>query len=202
MSPSTSHGASDPAKRYDTCLLRIHEDPENAFEFARSWIQLGGGAPAHHCAALALIEIGQAERGAEALETVARRADAGDSAMRAQLLDQAAAAWVSAGQPERALSALGAAMRITPDDPTLLLERARVWVLIEEWEKAAGDAAAAAARNADIAEAWTLLARAQWALERRTAAVDSLQRALALDPDDMAALLLRGEMRQAGVSLD
>ncbi len=202
MSPSTPAGAFDAAKRYDTCLLRIYEDPQIALEFARGWMQLGGGAPAAHCAALALIESGQADRGAEALETVARRPDAGDAMMRARLLDQAAAAWTTAGQPKKALGTLDAAIRLAPDDPSLLVERARVWVLISEWEKAAADAAAAAARDAEIPEAWTMLARAQWALDRRSAAVDSLQKALALDPDDVAALLLRGEMRQAGVLAD
>src|SRR3712207_5307380 len=80
----------------ERCFGLLRTDPEGARFFADGWEAAGGGDGARHCAALALLALGETERGAERLEDLARRSDA-DPATRAAIFAEAGNAWTLAG---------------------------------------------------------------------------------------------------------
>ena len=51
-------GQSADESEYAACLKLLDHDAEAAFESALAWQDAGGGAPARHCAALALVRLG------------------------------------------------------------------------------------------------------------------------------------------------
>jgi hypothetical protein len=58
-------------ERYLSCLERVETNHEAAFEDALSWRMEGGGWPAAHCEARALIALGDPANGAAMLEQLA-----------------------------------------------------------------------------------------------------------------------------------
>lgn len=63
----------DHAAEYEDCLLLAEVEPEEAFESASAWQAMGGGEPAQHCAAVALIELGHYVEAGQRLEALANR---------------------------------------------------------------------------------------------------------------------------------
>ena len=93
-------GGASPKKRYDDCLGLAGYNPAAALGVATQWVQAKGGAPAEHCAAVALVGLKRyAEAGAR-LDVLGRAPGVGD--LRASLLDQAGNAWLLAGDGKRA----------------------------------------------------------------------------------------------------
>jgi len=180
---------------YERCLEMVEDDPEGARGFADAWAMRGGGEAAAHCAALALLTLGQAERAAEALERIATRSQAGIAA-RAAVFGQAGGAWIAAGRPDRAHAALSLALALLPADATLLTERAMASLSLDRAEEALADADQAIAADGSRAEAWVIRAAALRRLERTGAAAESIAQALRLEPDNVEALLERGIIRQ------
>lgn len=183
------------APQYERCLQMVEDDPEGARGFADSWAMEGGGEAAAHCAALALLTLGQAERAAEALERIATRSQAGIAA-RAAVFGQAGGAWIAAGRPERAHAALSLALALVPADAGLLTERAMASLALDRLEEALADADRAVAADASRTEAWVIRAAALRRLERTAPAAESVAQALRLEPENVEALLERGIIRQ------
>ena len=46
------------SRNYEACIALAMQDPDSAFERALAWRDLGGGAPARHCVAVALYSLG------------------------------------------------------------------------------------------------------------------------------------------------
>ena len=67
-------GIAGPAKAgtYDDCVALVATDPARAGVEAQRWVQAGGGTPARHCRALALLAQGAGRR------APGRRADGRD----------------------------------------------------------------------------------------------------------------------------
>src|ERR671938_862814 len=86
-------GASDP---YQACIAAIGVKADDAFEKAMIWRDHGGGVPAEHCAALALISLDEPGEAASRLNALAQRMDAGTASERASLLAQSGNAWLLA----------------------------------------------------------------------------------------------------------
>jgi tetratricopeptide (TPR) repeat protein len=147
------------APEFDQCVRMLDEDPEGARTLADTWAMRGGGEGAAHCAALAMLSLGDAERAAEALERIATRSEAGIAA-RAAVLGQAGEAWSAAGRPQRAHAALTLALALTPADPGLLTARALAALALDRPAEALADLERAVATDATIAEAWVLKAAA------------------------------------------
>lgn len=181
---------------YERCLQMLDEDPEGARSFADSWAMQGGGEGAAHCAALALLNLGEAERAAEALERIAARSEAGIAA-RAAVFGQAGEAWIAAGRPQQAHAALTLALALTPTDSDLLTERAMASLALNRPAAALTDIEIVVAADASRAEAWILHAAALRRLERLPPAAESVDQALRLEPDNVEGLLERGIIRQA-----
>ena len=120
-------GQSAEESEYAACLKLLDHDAAAAFESALAWQDISGGAPARHCAALALVRLGQPAEAATRLEALA--ADMADARpwLRAGVLAQAGQAWLTADQPERAYAAFTVALEITPEAPEIYIDRARRW---------------------------------------------------------------------------
>lgn len=184
------------APEYERCLQMLDEDPEGARSLADNWAMQGGGEGAAHCAALAMLSLGEAERAAEALERIATRSQAGIAA-RAAVFGQAGQAWIASGRPLRAHAALSLALALTPADPELLAERAMASLALDRPADALADVEQAVAADASLADGWVIRASALRRLERLAPAADSVAQALRLDADNVEALLERGIIRQA-----
>ena len=180
---------------YERCLSLLRQDPEGANRYAAAWEAGGGGEGARHCAALALLALGEPERAAERLEGLAARSGAA-AAARAAVHAQAAQAWMAAGQPGRAFAAATLGLVLTPDDAELLTDRALALGALGRDAEAVGDLDRVVALDPDRAEALVLRAAAMRRLDRAAEAEDDLERALALAPDSAEALLERGILRR------
>lgn len=180
----------------ERCFGLLRTDPEGARLFADGWAAAGGGDGARHCAALALLALGETERGAERLEDLARRSEAG-AATRAALFAEAGNAWTLAGDADRAFGAATMALTLAPDDPALLLDRALALGAMERYAEALEDLDRAVQFDPYRADAWVLRGAAKRQLGRAADAERDVAHALSLAPDNAEALLERAALRRA-----
>src|SRR5215813_10929714 len=116
--------ALDNETQYKACMALLDRDPAGALDSAVAWEKQGGGDPARHCKALALIRTGQVEDGALELERVAEAMPQKDAVLAAELFAQAGQAWTKRGNPQRALYAQNQGLKLNPKDVELLIDRA------------------------------------------------------------------------------
>ena len=187
--------AGEPAADYGDCMALARKSPLRAYKTALAWQNDNGGVAAGHCAATALIELGQPGEAARRLEELARRTDAGDPRQAVEILAQAGQAWLLAGETERALKVQGAALELDPANVELLIDRSIALAETGAYEKALNDLDRAAADAPNNPEVLVLRASAQRRLGRMEAARADIDRALALDPANPEGLLERGILR-------
>ncbi len=180
---------------YEHCLGMLTGDPLGARNFAEAWQATGGGEGAEHCAALALIELGEPDTGAEALDRLAARSKAPEAA-RASVYGQAGQAWMMAGAPDRALGSTTMALSMSPDDADLLIDRSVAAGTLERYQDAVDDLTHALDQDPRRPDALVLRAAAWRHLDHLDLAQDDVDRALVLDPENADALLERGILRQ------
>lgn len=161
--------------RYDGCVRAVPTQAANALEFAEGWKMRGGGLPAMHCAALALLRLERFGDAARMLERAGQEAEASKAPQAADFWGQAGNAWFLDGKHGQAIAAfdraIGLVGQFAPQRASALhVDRARV----------AADAGNLAAARAD------------------------LDQAVALAPDDAVAVMLsaalarrQGEMGRA-----
>ncbi len=200
--PQASTGNDiDHEAEYRACMALIDEDAGRAYESGLAWYGLGGGCPARHCVALALLELGQFREAASRLETIASTQE-GDGRLQAELLVQAAHGWRLAGEPRRSISRLTAAMGILPVSADLLVDRAAAHMDLEAYETALGDLNDALAIEPSHIDARIFRAVAFRYLDRLDAAEADLATALSVDDARADAFLERGIVRQLLGDLD
>jgi tetratricopeptide (TPR) repeat protein len=190
------------SERYDDCIALVETDTDRGRAAAQQWADEGGGANAQHCLALADIAAGFAKLGAARLEQIAQRKDAGDDFIRARLLSQAANAWLVAGEVDLAQAAINAAFELAPGAGELYLTAAKVYAAQEKWLQVVAAVRTATQSGFVSAETYVLSARAHIALGDYVAAADDVVEALTLEPTNIDALVLRGEIQQTGVTID
>lgn len=191
------------ARHYRACVETAGRAPEQAFEEALEWRDRGGGVPARHCAALALVELGRYQLAAERLEEIANDIEldrrTADQDMRAEVLGQAGNAWLLAAKPQKAYLAFSDALIETPDATPhragLLIDRARALAEVGDYIGAVRDLDQAARIDRDNAEIYAYRASARRALDSLGMARADVERALVLDADNIYALLERGNLR-------
>ena len=183
--------------RYADCISKISTVPDEAYEDALIWRSEGGGALASHCVALSLFELGRQEQAASHLESLAGSSEGGDAAARAEFYAQAGNAWLAARYPVDARRAFTRGLALTPDDPDLLIDRARAAALMGEWRDADDDLTEAIALRSDDSFALRLRADAKLQLGELDAAASDADAAIALDPADVDARLIRGNILEA-----
>ncbi|MCP5432073.1 MAG: tetratricopeptide repeat protein [Alphaproteobacteria bacterium] len=191
-----AEAADAPRDTYAHCLALLERNPEAAFSFASTWRDDGGGAPARHCVALALVDLGSPGEGASRLDDLAREADAGDAATRAQILSQAGNAWLLQGETGRAANSFTSALAVLPSGSPLAadlrLDRGRTFALLEDYPKAEEEFTAALAARPGFVDALVLRANAERAQGLYAKARADIASALALAPKNAQAWFERG----------
>ncbi len=194
---------ADPGKtRYEECVALVADDIEAGRAHAQQWAMLGGGPDARHCLAVADLAAGFPALSAARLEDLAERNDAGDDFIRARLLAEAAEAWLEAGKIGAAERAIAAAFDIVPDAGELHLTAAKVFAAGKRWQKASASVTAAEKAGFVSADAYVIRGRALAALGDYEAAAQDVVNALSLNPSNVDALVLRGDIQQTGVVIE
>jgi len=191
-SPNGAPGRNLGEGSYENCMRLARNDPEQAFETALSWQDMGGGAAARHCVAVAMIGLGQYAPAAKRLEKLAVDMKAAPAAARAAILDQAGMAWYEANDNARANAALTAALKRLPGDPEILIDRAMVLAAAKNYWEAIDDLNAVIAANPDRADARILRASAYRYVDALPLAREDADAALRLAPDRAEVLLEHG----------
>jgi len=191
--------------RYDNCLLLIRSAPQNALNAATDWEKAGGGASAQHCEAVALVALRRYADAAGKLDDLAR--NAGSSAERADLYDQAGNAWLLGRNANNAQSSFTAAIGFSGRDPDLYLDRARSFALKKDWLSAENDLSAALKIAPSRIDIFVLRASARHAMGKKADARADIDQALKLSPSNAEALEMRGDFKmeagdQAGAKAD
>jgi tetratricopeptide (TPR) repeat protein len=188
--------ADSDAATYDKCLGLARSDPGAARDMAEHWQSRGGGHPADHCYAVALVGLKQYKEGAARLETLAQAMIHAPASLRAEVLDQASQAWLLAGDPARAYAASGAALNLLPGDADILTDRAEAAGSAGWYDKALDDLNRVLKAEPNRLEALIYRASAYRELGKLDLAVADIDRALGLSPNSVAALLERGNIRR------
>lgn len=193
-----SPAASSEVERHQACITKIDTDAKGAYEDALQWMTSSGDRPAaRHCAALALIELGQPAEGAIRLEDLANAKDSGAIEARAVYLAQSGNAWLLAKKPDAAIVTLTNAMKLQPGDADLLKDRARAFIMKKEWEDAGADLDAANKIAPRDDEALRLRAGVLKELKRYDEAWGDVSTAMAIAPTDVKNVVVRGDIREA-----
>ncbi|WP_256940057.1 tetratricopeptide repeat protein [Acetobacter malorum] len=200
---TASHGGKEAPQTWTLadCMAMVEEDPFGARDYAQDWMKHGGDREARHCHALALLELGDELDAAQELDDLVRKAPPSgpesSASLRAVMAEEAAEAWLSAGNPPGALTIVDYGLSIRPGDTNLRLAKARA--LLEQGNTGAvvTDLTALVARGGDApTEAFVLLASAERRLGQLDKATQHITLALQRMPDDAAALLERGIIRE------
>lgn len=187
----------DDAQRYDACMTLTRRDAMAAFEQALNWQDQGGGAPARHCAAAALVAMKQYKEGAARLEALAQEIRQPElELVRVGVLAQAGQAWLLAGDTARAYAAQSAALKLAPEDPEIWIDRGQTLATAKNYQEAIEDFDRAIAIDPERADAYLFRASARRYLENLAGARQDIDKALKLAPTDPDALIERGIIRR------
>lgn len=185
-------GSAQQSRVYDQCLSKAKSDPQAAYAAALDWYEAGGGLPARHCAAVALLGLNAHEEAASRLETLAGEVPDARADLRIGLIAQAAQAWLISGRAERADRLLTLAVDARPQDAQLRADRAVARLSLGNYWAAIDDLDIALELTPGDTELLLYRASAYRYLGVPDLARDDVDRALALDPDAPGAWLERG----------
>jgi tetratricopeptide (TPR) repeat protein len=186
--------AAADAETYEHCMHLAQDDPGAARDLAEHWQSRGGAHPADHCYAVALVGLKQYKEGATRLETLAQAMIHAPNSLRAEVLGQAAQAWLLAGNSARAYAADSAALNLLPGDADLLIDRAEAAGSEGWYDKAAADLDRVLMSDPNRVDALTYRAAANRELGKLDAALTDIDKAVGLSPRSVAALLERGDI--------
>ena len=180
--------------RYDDCLSQANLNPPAAFASATKWISERGGAPAEHCAAVALVGLKRYGEGAARLDGLGQAPGMGD--LRPQLFDQAGNAWMLAGDPGKAIASFQSALALSGNDADLYADLARAQAMEDDWPSVESDLNAALAIQPKRADLLVLRASARDAQNRFGDARGDVEAALRIAPKNPDALVERGSIKR------
>ncbi|MCG8493110.1 MAG: hypothetical protein MI743_15930 [Sneathiellales bacterium] len=189
--PTLSH-ATNAAEEYEACIKLTKREPELAFESALSWRDTGGGFPARHCAALALVGMKKYHLAAPRLEKLADEMAKSGSAFVIPVLSQAANAWLLAEDYPRANAVASAALELEPGNIELLIDRSRILAKAENYQEAYEDLDLVLRLDPTRPDALAFRGAALRQLGDNQRAMEDVELALSLQPDLVEALLERG----------
>lgn len=180
---------------YQDCLSLLRRNPEEGFAQAQLWQSTGGGLPAQHCAALALVEMRHYGDAADRLEKLLPLAEKQAPHLTVAILDQAANAWLLAEQPERAKQLLDIALKAAPETSDLLIDRALALAALNDYAAAKRDLDVTIRLDPTREDALALRASARRQTGDMAGAMEDAETALAIQPRLPEALLERGILR-------
>ena len=186
----------DDTVHYQRCLDMARRTPKAGLALAEDWRNDGGGFPAEHCAAVALFGLKRFAEAATRFEALAGAMMKERAGLRAGALEQAGQSWLLAGDAARAQAAFDGALRFTPNDPDLLIDRARADAEAKDFKTAVADLNSALALAPQRPDALIYRASAYRQLDRLDLARADVEAALKAVPDDVDGLLERGNIRR------
>jgi tetratricopeptide (TPR) repeat protein len=192
----SASATSDPITEHDQCVAQAETDPQSALARAKQWSKSGGGFDADHCAAMALFDLKQYAEAARAFEKLARGMETGAPVDQSRIYDQAGQAWLVADQPLSAKSDFDAALRLTPTDPDLLIDRAEAVAAAKQYWNAVDDLNRASELAPNKAEIYAYRAEVYRSLEALPLALQDIEHNLSLAPNNPVGLLERGNIRR------
>lgn len=184
---------AEAARSYQACLAAVRTNAATALSQAEAWVRAGGGAPADHCAGLALVELGRLAEAAARLEAASSHAKRPD--LGADLLDQAGNVWLMEGSFNKAYGAFTRSLALRPNQPHVMVDRARALGAQDDWEGVITELGKVLKLAPHNVEAHTLRAGARRRLGDLGGARGDIEAALAAAPSDPDALLERGAIR-------
>lgn len=188
--------AETEREKYHNCISQTQRAPEDALGVAMSWRDNGGGFPARHCVALALVALKRYNQAAAKLEQLALDMKAAGPARQTAMLGQAGNAWMLAGNFHRARDVFTTALDFAEDSVDLLIDRARASAALNDNEAAFADLDKAVALNPERDDALALRAAARRRIGDYGRALEDAEMALAINPGNPEALLERGTLRR------
>lgn len=186
---------SEESQQYRDCIKLAQLKPEDGFESAIAWRDLGGGEPARHCVAVALISLGKYEEAATRLDALAKDSAAGPGVV-AGMLAQAGQAWLMANNLEFAWRDQSRALELVPNNPQLWIDRAMALGLAGEYWEAIDDLNAALDLAPGHPEALIYRASAWRLLESYELAMTDIEYVLDREPQNVQALFERGKLHR------
>jgi tetratricopeptide (TPR) repeat protein len=196
---AAARGAAGPPsepQHYRLCLAASSNNPASALGDAESWIGNGGGVPAQHCAALALVGLKRYVEAGALLDKAAGDKAVPDASFRSALSDQAGNAWLLAGNGAKAVQSFSAALVLSAGDADLFADLARAQAMRKNWQEVDLDLNAALQMMPRRADLLVLRASARRALRRYREAGADIETALKIRPGDGGALVERGLLRR------
>ena len=198
---SQSSSVADIARaeqtRLNDCIALSETDAEAAFEESLRWLGEGGRPAARYCNAMALLGLGNYKEAAARLEELANAPDGGGLGDRAVYLAQAGNAWLVAGYTDAAIVAFDSALKIAPEDPQILADRAAAYLGSDQINEAIADLDKSLSITPNSVDALQMRARAYLVQDNLDAAEVDMNRALLLDRGNIDTLVLRGDIREA-----
>jgi tetratricopeptide (TPR) repeat protein len=184
--------SADAKLRYQNCLSLANLNPTAALGAATEWSKAKGGAPAQHCAAMALVELHRYPDAAARLDALGRAPDLGK--LRASVFDQAGNAWMLAGDAAKAAASFSAALALSASDADLYADLARAQAMQKAWPEVESDLNAALGLQPRRVDLLVLRASARAAQGKLEAARDDTNAALKIKPNSAEAMVQRGEI--------
>ena len=194
--PFKLNAAPSDAGHYEHCLADSSANPAAALADAETWAKAGGGVPAQHCAALALVSLKRYAEAGSRLDKAAGGPEKLDAQFRTELYDQAGNAWLLAGDGARAVQSFSGALTLSGGDADLFSDLARAQAMRRNWPEVVLDLNAALQLSPRRADLLVLRASARRALKRYQDALADTETALKLKPGDGNALVERGLVRR------
>ncbi len=192
----------DQARQYAECMSLADTAPDKALAKAKAWQHKDGGAPAGHCAAVALVGLGRYKEAASAMEKLGAEELKENKDLAAGLYSQAAQAWVLASDNARAVKDETAAIGLAPDNPDLLVDRGVILASTGKFWEAVDDFSKAHDMADTRADILVFRATAYRMLKSFDLARDDLDRAIELQPKNPDAYLERGIVRMLVKDVD
>lgn len=181
---------------YQRCMALARAKPTEGFEAAITWRDEGGGPPARHCTAVALVGLGQLDEAAQRLEDLAQDMSGFGAKERAAVLEQAGQVWLRLGDGPHAHAALTAGLSLDDGNTGLWIRRGEVMARAGAYWDAIDDFNEALARNSSSLDALIFRAAAYRLLDNPDLAAEDLASALVLDPSNPDALTELGMLRK------
>jgi tetratricopeptide (TPR) repeat protein len=189
------HTAQSDAEHYRACLALAQSKPADGLEEARAWISAGGGEPAQHCAAMALIGLKHYAEAARGLEHLADKST-DTPTMRAAMLAQAGQVWLLVNNTGQAYTDQTEALRLTPDAPELLIDRAETAALAQNYRAALADLDQVLSAQPQRIDALVYRASARRLTGDLDGAAADAATVLKLDPKNQDAWLESGNVKR------
>ncbi len=207
----------------NTCIAMVGDDPFGALDYAQEWQRQEHSYQAQRCRALALLYTGDEATAAKMLDELAQRAqnshnisphnNKGEMLSYARIASEAASAWLALGEIKKAQKIAAYGLSLAPRDQALLVLQARALLLqgkmsqviesltplLSQKQKDLNKSYTKSYRNLHgkiSAQVFVILASAEQKMGQLDAALEYIQKAIYMNPQDSVALLERGIIRE------